>query len=64
MWNEPERAQALGREKSALEAIVETIDNLVSGTEDVEGLVELAVEAEDEETFAEAEAELGFKRPA
>ena len=59
MWNEPERAQALGREKSALEAIVETIDNLVSGTEDVEGLVELAVEAEDEETFAEAEAELG-----
>ena len=58
VWNEPERAQALGREKSSLEAIVETIDNLVTGTDDVEGLVELAVEAEDEETFQEAEAEL------
>ena len=30
----------------------------MAGTEDVEGLVELAVEAEDEETFAEAETEL------
>ncbi|ATD07344.1 peptide chain release factor 2 [Pseudoalteromonas piscicida] len=38
--------------------IVETIDNLVSGTDDVEGLVELAVEAEDEETFNEAEQEV------
>ncbi|WMN60948.1 peptide chain release factor 2 [Pseudoalteromonas xiamenensis] len=58
VWNEPERAQALGREKSALEAVVETIDNLVSGADDAEGLVELAVEAEDEDTFTEAEAEV------
>jgi peptide chain release factor 2 len=57
VWNEPERAQALGREKSALEAVVETIDKLVAGAEDVEGLVELAVEAEDEDTFIEAQAE-------
>ncbi|MEM5552956.1 peptide chain release factor 2 [Pseudoalteromonas sp. NEC-BIFX-2020_002] len=58
VWNEPERAQALGREKSALEAVVETIDNLVAGADDVEGLLELAIEAEDEETFAEAQSEL------
>ncbi|KJY92763.1 peptide chain release factor 2 [Pseudoalteromonas sp. BMB] len=38
--------------------IVETIDNLVSGADDAEGLVELAVEAEDEETFIEAEQEV------
>ncbi|CAM3599418.1 peptide chain release factor 2 [Pseudoalteromonas flavipulchra NCIMB 2033 = ATCC BAA-314] len=38
--------------------IVETIDNLVSGADDAEGLVELAVEAEDEETFTEAEQEV------
>ncbi len=58
VWNEPERAQALGKEKSSLEAIVETIEKLDSGTDDVEGLVELAVEAEDEETFVEAQTEL------
>ena len=55
VWNEPERAQALGREKSALEAVVETIYNLVAGADDVEGLLELAVEAEDEDTFVEAQ---------
>ncbi|MEM0516689.1 peptide chain release factor 2 [Pseudoalteromonas sp. YIC-827] len=58
VWNEPERAQGLGKEKSSLEAIVETIKKLETGTDDVEGLVELAVEAEDEETFAEAQSEL------
>lgn len=58
MWNEPDKAQALGKEKVALEQIVETIHNLDQGTDDVEGLVELAVEAEDEETFEEAQSEL------
>ena len=58
MWNEPNKAQALGKEKVALEQIVETIHNLDQGTDDVEGLVELAVEAEDEETFEEAQSEL------
>lgn len=58
MWNEPERAQALGKERSALEAVVNTIDELDQGLEDVEGLLELAVEADDEETFNEAVAEL------
>ncbi len=58
MWNEPERAQALGKERSALEAVVETIDVMESGLEDVAGLVELAVEAEDEDTFNEAQIEL------
>jgi peptide chain release factor 2 len=58
VWNEPDKAQALGKEKVALEQIVETIHNLDRGTEDVEGLVELAVEAEDEETFEEAQSEL------
>lgn len=57
VWNEPERAQALGKEQATLEAIVKTIDELEVGSEDVEGLVELAVEAEDEDTFQEAESE-------
>ncbi|WP_380180366.1 peptide chain release factor 2 [Kalamiella sp. sgz302252] len=58
VWNEPERAQALGKERSALEAVVDTLDQLSQGLEDVSGLLELAVEADDEETFNEAVAEL------
>lgn len=58
VWNEPERAQALGKERAALEAVVETIDQLDLGVEDVEGLLELAVEEEDQETFDEIEPEL------
>ncbi|CAI0909220.1 Peptide chain release factor 2 [Serratia fonticola] len=58
VWNEPERAQALGKERSSLEAIVETINQLEQGCEDVTGLLELAVEAEDEDTFNETVVEL------
>ena len=48
----------MGKERSALEQIVNTIDKLDQGLEDVAGLVELAVEAEDEDTFVEAQTEL------
>ncbi len=58
VWNEPERAQALGKERASLEAIVKTIDDLESGCDDVDGLVELAVEEKDEETFDEASQEV------
>jgi peptide chain release factor 2 len=58
IWNEPDRAQALGKEKNTLTQIVDTILNLEQGADDVEGLVELAVEAEDADTLNEAEHEL------
>lgn len=58
VWNNPEKAQALGKERSALEQVVGTIEKLEQGLEDVAGLVELAVEAEDEDTFNEAQQEL------
>ncbi|WP_281773204.1 peptide chain release factor 2 [Haemophilus parahaemolyticus] len=57
IWNTPEKAQALGKERSALEMVVNTIKALDQGIEDLEGLIELAVEAEDEDTFNEAQAE-------
>ncbi|RPE86164.1 peptide chain release factor 2 (bRF-2) [Vespertiliibacter pulmonis] len=57
IWNDPEKAQAFGKERVALENIVNTIKSLEQGIEDVEGLIELAVEAEDEETFLEAQQE-------
>ncbi len=58
VWNEPERAQALGKERAALEAVVDTIAQLDQGVEDVEGLLELAVEENDQETFDEVDSEL------
>ena len=58
VWNDAEKAQALGKERVSLEQVVNTIKNLEQGLEDVDGLLELAVEAEDEATFNEAVAEL------
>ncbi|HGJ5875623.1 MAG TPA: peptide chain release factor 2 [Arsenophonus sp.] len=58
LWNQPERAQALGKECSSLEAIIKTIDVLIQGLDDVSGLLDLAIEAADEDTFHEAVAEL------
>ena len=57
IWNDAERAQALGKERASLEMVVETINDLDSGCDDVEGLVELAVEESDEDTFNDAETE-------
>ncbi|MCR8914925.1 peptide chain release factor 2 [Marinobacter panjinensis] len=58
VWEDPERAQALGKERSDLELIVRTIDNLTSGLDDADGLLEIAAEEEDEGTVAEIEADL------
>ncbi len=57
IWNTPEKAQALGKERAILEEIVKTINQLMQGIDDVEGLLELAIEAEDEDTFSEAKTE-------
>ena len=58
VWNTPDKAQALGKERSALETVVNTIKKLDQGLEDVDGLLELAIEGEDEQTFNEAVDEL------
>lgn len=58
VWSNQERAQALGKERVALEQVVHTLRNLQQGLDDVEGLIELAVEAEDEATYQEAVVEL------
>ncbi|MDP8033911.1 peptide chain release factor 2 [Pasteurella atlantica] len=57
VWNNPEKAQALGKERVALEEIINTIKELEQGVDDIEGLIELAVEMEDEDTFNEATQE-------
>lgn len=55
VWDNPENAQKLGKERAALEAVVETIDELTSGTADTRDLLDMAVEEDDEDTVAEVE---------
>jgi len=58
IWNKPEQAQALGKEKSQLENIVSTIDDLTSGTEASKELLEMAEMDSDQEMVDEVVAEL------
>lgn len=58
MWDDPKLAQELGKERSLLEGVVKTIDDVDAGINDVSDLLELAVEEDDEDTVAEVEAEL------
>ncbi|MGD8641733.1 MAG: peptide chain release factor 2, partial [Gammaproteobacteria bacterium] len=50
VWNDPERAQQLGKERSQLETVVDTLSELNSGLEDSAELFDMAVEEQDEDT--------------
>ncbi len=58
VWNEPERAQALGKERSSLEAIVNTLATMDSGLQDASDLLEMAAEEDDTETVDEVTSDL------
>ncbi|MCH4561879.1 peptide chain release factor 2 [Halomonas sp. EGI 63088] len=58
VWNDPDYAQKLGRERASLEQIVATIDELDQGLGDSRDLLELAEMEEDAATVAEVEKEL------
>jgi peptide chain release factor 2 len=58
LWNDPEKAQAIGRERSELEGVVLTLDNLSRGVVDAKELLDLAVEEDDEGTLSDVTAEL------
>ena len=63
MWNDPERAQALGQERAALQLVVVTLDELGSGLTDAEDLLTLAEEEDDNETVEEVVRDLaGFEK--
>ncbi|MGB0205073.1 MAG: peptide chain release factor 2 [Neptuniibacter sp.] len=55
VWDNPENAQQLGKERSTLEAVVGTIDELTAGVGDTRDLLDMAVEEDDEDTVAEVE---------
>jgi peptide chain release factor 2 len=49
VWNNPEKAQALGRERAHLEGIVGTLDRVGDALSDHAELLEMAIEEEDAE---------------
>lgn len=58
LWNDPKRAQEIGKERKILEGIVLTLDNITNGINDNRELIEMVVEEDDEEGFAAIVAEV------
>jgi peptide chain release factor 2 len=58
VWEKPEYAQALGKERSGLETVVRTIDKMYSGIQETQDLLQLAREESDEELFTVANTDL------
>lgn len=58
IWNQPQQAQALGKQKAQLEAVVGTIDHVQQAIEDVETLVLLAEEDQQSDLLLEAQQAL------
>lgn len=58
VWDDPDKAQELGRERSSLEGVVNTIDTLDQGIDDCQELLDMAVEEADADSVAEVETEV------
>ena len=58
IWSNPENARALGRERSQLEAVVRTIDDLTQGLMDARELLDMMVEEGDSKGVEEIIVEL------
>ena len=64
LWDDREKAEAISRDKSALEAELQIYDRLESSIDDAGVLLELANEADDVETRGEAAAKCDEIREA
>lgn len=60
VWDKPEYAQSLGKERAELEAVVGTIEKLYDGIGEVEELFSLAREEGDQELFEAANKDLQY----
>ena len=58
VWNDPDRAQILGRERSDLQHVISTIDNLVTGLNDASELLKMASAESDIEILDEVDLEV------
>ncbi|BBL70635.1 peptide chain release factor 2 [Methylogaea oryzae] len=58
VWDNPEQAQTLGRERAQLEGVIDLLDGLEQGLTDAADLLEMAEAENDEGTVAGVEADL------
>ncbi|MDN3398340.1 peptide chain release factor 2 [Psychrobacter sp. APC 3426] len=58
LWNDPERATKINKEKSQLDGVIDVVVSLETTLADAAAMLELAVEAEDESLLADVQAEL------
>lgn len=58
VWDNPERAQELGRERASLESVVVTLEAMEEGLSDSGELLEMAAAEDDEESVAEVLGEV------
>jgi len=58
-WDNQEKAREVVQELKALKATIEPIEQALKRSEDAQALLELAREADDKDTFAELDTELG-----
>ncbi len=58
IWNDAARAQALGKEKKSLEAVVQTLEGVSQSLRDAREFFDMAKEEDDEDTLASVEADL------
>lgn len=58
VWDDPEYAQKLGKERASLEIVVNTIEGLHTGLQDIGDLIELAAEEEDDSIIEDAKSDL------
>jgi len=58
VWNNPERAQELGKERVRLEEVVVTLNGMAQSLQDASELLEFAAEEKDQETFDAVEEDV------
>ncbi|MFW6021725.1 MAG: peptide chain release factor 2, partial [Guyparkeria sp.] len=58
VWNDPDRAQALNKERASLVRIVDTLSAMRDGLTDARELLEMAGEEDDEDTIASVESDV------
>lgn len=58
LWNDPKKAQEIGKERKVLEGIVLTLDNIATGIDDNRLLLDMALEENDEGGVGAVEADV------
>jgi len=59
IWNNPERAQELGRERARLEEVVQPLTRMFQALRDADELLEVAADEADEESIGAIEEDVG-----